>query len=122
MLTAYRLTVDSLILEQRAVQQFGGMAMFFGGNEALAELFAPDPELYKCFGRNEALICFDCYMRAPPAEVMEAARERREEREAEAEKAKSADSQADGHHDEPETIVWLGIDPADPGDPGDPVA
>jgi hypothetical protein len=101
-LNAYRIRLDSLVLDMGAVRQFGGMALFFGGNELLAGVFAPDPELYKCFGRDELLVCFHCYATRSLASIAESARDRREKVAA---AAASPDSQADGHREAPDPEV-----------------
>lgn len=99
MLNAYRIRLDYLVLDVGAVRQFGGLALFFGGNELLAGVFATDPELYKCFGRDEVLVCFNCYATQSLASIAEGAIRRREKA-AERVGSSSPDSQADGHRDE----------------------
>lgn len=76
-LSAYRIRFDSLFLDQHALQQMGGLSIFFGGNEVLAGIFTPGPELYKCFGRDELLVCLHCYARCTLAAIVEGANDRR---------------------------------------------
>lgn len=75
-LNAYRITVDSLIVDPGAVRQFAGLGLMLG-SPGLADVFAPDRALLKCFGSDAALICFRCYCDLPMAHLLERIGERK---------------------------------------------
>lgn len=94
-LTAYRLRLDTLLLDVMALRTFSGVAVTLGGNEALAAAFTPYPEIYRCATRDELLVCFDCYALQSLAAIAERACSRRE----------AAAQQADGYREpEPEKV------------------
>lgn len=59
----YRIKLDSMILDLRAMQQLGGLATFFGGGlpgVALANVMGPRDDIAKQLWTKEACICMDC--------------------------------------------------------------
>lgn len=74
----YVVNSSAAMIDQRAMQQTGGLAMMFGGATALAEMFSPNPEIVMVLGEKdpalmtEMLICFNCYTQKPLAEIQEA--------------------------------------------------
>jgi len=64
----YTVRISSVLLDLRAVNENLGLAQYFQGALALAEVFAPNPEVAIVIGDQpdaggwtEALLCFDCY-------------------------------------------------------------
>lgn len=61
----YRVRVAQAIVNVRAVQSFAGLAMMFAGNEALADVFAPERHAAKLLPERDWLLCFDCFTQLP---------------------------------------------------------
>lgn len=74
----YQVRVSPVMPKPDAVRAHVGLAVMFGGNEALAGVFSPDPEVAMVMGEQEAalythlLLCFTCYGGRPLAELVEA--------------------------------------------------
>ena len=84
----YRVRLEHAIINVGAVQQFAGLAMMFGGDERMADVFAPERHAAKILGTpNTFLLCFDCMMK--PANLLVLA-------EAQNDKAAAAPADAEG--------------------------
>lgn len=58
----YRVTVQSMVLDGRAIQQVAGAEMMMG-NVALARVLGPDPDIARGVGEpSTALVCHTCAM------------------------------------------------------------
>jgi hypothetical protein len=64
----YVVTLATAILMPQAINEHMGLATMLGGSHRLAEVFSSQPEVAKIVedqpgagGRDEALICFDCW-------------------------------------------------------------
>src|SRR5574341_1716610 len=80
-LTAYRVTVDTMLLDQGALRSMAGLAAILGAqlDAPILAAMAPDDEIYKCASREEMVVCFWCYADgAGLAALLEAVRARRQ--------------------------------------------
>ena len=78
----YVVRVTQALVLPRTTNQVLGLTQYFGGNLALAEMFAPDDDAIKILGDEqkelmyEFLLCQDCFLRPVDlAMLMEARRE-----------------------------------------------
>ena len=77
-LNAYRITIDSLLIDPRAVQGFVGLSAIVG-SQGIARALSPDTKLLKCFGSDSVLMCFECFSTWSVAAVIEVAGRREEQ-------------------------------------------
>lgn len=56
----YRVKVEQLVLDVRAVQREVGLEMMMGGNVALARALSPERDFAKPFREAEVLLCGAC--------------------------------------------------------------
>lgn len=57
----YRVTVERMAVDLKAVQQRAGLEMYFGGSAALADVFAPTTEIANpLFQAATILVCDRC--------------------------------------------------------------
>lgn len=68
----YRVEVEQLVLDQRAIERQHGLEMVVG-NAALAAVLGPDEDLAVSVYKGRGLLCADCGLRTPAAVVLEAA-------------------------------------------------
>lgn len=64
-LVAYRVTIDQLILDTKAVMREHGLETFLGGGATgamLADAMGADPALYLQTSRVTNLICQECFL------------------------------------------------------------
>ena len=66
----YRVTVDSLIVDPRAVQRQHGLEMMLGGNAAIAHAMGPQEDMAKQIDSNELILCMDCMLSANVAMLL----------------------------------------------------
>ncbi len=62
-ITFFRIRAERFVLSRRAAEQTVGMDMYFGGEHtALAEMFSPDPHIYKTSPQlaTTLLVCDNC--------------------------------------------------------------
>lgn len=76
-LTAYRVTIDHLLFNPRAIQRQHGLEQMLGGNAAIAHAMGPQEPMAESLSTESLLVCQECAIRhaTPLAVVMEAAAE-----------------------------------------------
>ena len=76
--TAYRVTVETFVLNPRAAREVEGLSLMFGGQLALAEAFAPQPDVLVTAPelKSEHVVCIEC---ATPALALSQQANEREE-------------------------------------------
>lgn len=58
----HRIVVERFLLDRNAIQERAGLAMMFGGSEALADVMgARSGEAAHAFDRRELLVCNPCW-------------------------------------------------------------
>lgn len=70
--TFYVVRLSLAVVNANAVREHLGLAQFFGGSHAMAEVFSPRPEVATVLaeaegsgGWDEALVCATCWITAP---------------------------------------------------------
>ncbi|MEC7763348.1 MAG: hypothetical protein VX874_15710 [Pseudomonadota bacterium] len=56
----YRVKIEQMVLDLRAIQREHGLEQMMGGNVAIAQALSPEAEFAQSMSENEVLICADC--------------------------------------------------------------
>lgn len=59
---AYRVVVETVVLDRAAADRQTGLAMLLGGNGRLAQVMGPDEDLAHTIDTTVNAVCFDCMM------------------------------------------------------------
>ena len=66
----YRVKVEQMVLNVRAIERQHGFEMMLGPAAALAQVLGPDEDMAIRMGEVAGLICADCAMRLPVAALL----------------------------------------------------
>lgn len=66
----YRMTVDQLVLDRRAIERAAGLEALTG-NVAIASALGPDEDLAKTVETKRKLLCAECALEMPPLALLD---------------------------------------------------